>query len=329
MEPEQMTSDISRRRIIQTIGAAAAWGSGLAGTATVLAGDTRPEKPKRVLRIAHLSDIHIQPERNAAKGLTACLHHVQGHKDRPDMILTGGDLVMDSLGADEARTRAQWDLFRSVMRAECSLAVEHCLGNHDVWGLDRKASRTTGNEPLYGKKWAMEVLGLERPYRAFSRAGWRFIVLDSTFPKGSGYIGRLDETQFEWLQDELARTDAKTPVLVVSHIPILAAAAFLDGNREESGDWQVPAAWMHIDLRRIKDLFARHPNVKVCLSGHLHLVDRVDYCGVTYLCDGAVCAAWWNGPYQECEPGYALVDLYADGTFERQYVTFGWKPAKA
>lgn len=329
MDPHQRTCGITRRKLMQTIGAAAALGGGLTATAGAAPGEPRPAQTRRVLRIAHLSDIHIQPERMAAQGLTACLHHVQELTDRPDLILTGGDLVMDSIDADESRTRVQWELFRSVMRSECGLPVEHCIGNHDVWGLNRKASRTTGSERLYGKKWAMEVLGLDRPYRAFSRAGWRFIVLDSTYPKGQSYIGRLDEAQFEWLEEELARTDAKTPMLVLSHIPILSAAAFLDGKREETGDWRVPAAWMHIDLRRIKDLFARHSNVKLCLSGHLHLVDRVDYAGVTYLCNGAVCGGWWNGSYQECEPGYALVDLYADGSFERNYVTYGWKVEKA
>jgi len=53
---------------------------------------------------------------------------------------------------------------------------------------------------------------------------------------------------------------------------------------------------MHVDAAKIKDLFAKHKNVKLCLSGHLHLVDRVDYNGVTYLCDGAVCGGWWKGP---------------------------------
>jgi 3',5'-cyclic AMP phosphodiesterase CpdA len=82
---------------------------------------------------------------------------------------------------------------------------------------------------------------------------------------------------------------------------------------------------MHIDARRIKDLFREHPNVKLALSGHIHLKDRVDYNSVTYLCNGAVSGSWWGGPYQECPPGYALVDLFSDGSFEYEYRTFGWK----
>jgi len=48
------------------------------------------------------------------------------------------------------------------------------------------------------------------------------------------------------------------------------------------------------------------------------LRDRIEYNGVTYLCNGAVSGNWWRGAYQECEPGYALLDLYDDGTFEHR-----------
>lgn len=325
MAKVESRSLLTRREVARASAMAAAC-TGLAGIPALAAEEAEGSRDrKRVLRIAHLTDIHVQPELHAADGLAACLHHVQGQKDRPDVIFTGGDMIMDSLGSDEARVRTQWGVFSRVMKAENSLPIEHCIGNHDVWGLNRKDSHTTGAEPRYGKKWAMEIMGLSRPYRSFDRAGWHFIVLDSTFPVNEGYTAKLDDEQFAWLRADLAKVKPDVPILVLSHIPILSAAAFMDGENEKTGDWQIPGAWMHIDSRRIKDLFVQHPNVKVCLSGHLHLVDRVDYLGVSYLCDGAVCAGWWKGNYQECEPGYALVDLYSDGTCARQYVAYGWK----
>lgn len=325
MNNNQPSHNVSRRELIRIAGAAAL---GFAGTRSALAQSANPSR-KRVLRIAHLTDIHIAPERRAAEGFTACLKHVQSQRDKPDLIFTGGDHIMDSIGANEARTREQWELYKKVLKAECSLPVEPCIGNHDCWGLNRKDSGATGNEPLYGKKWAMDSLGLDREYRSFDRAGWHFIMLDSTFAQGDGYTARLDDRQFEWLAEDLRRTDPKKPVLILSHIPILAVCVFFDGDNEKSGDWVVPGAWVHIDSRRIKDLFLKHPNVKVCLSGHVHLIDRVEYLGVSYVCNGAVCGGWWEGPYQECDAGYALVDLYDDGSFENRYAQFGWKPVKA
>ncbi|QOI99665.1 MAG: metallophosphoesterase [Phycisphaeraceae bacterium] len=289
---------------------------------------------RRVLRVAHLTDAHVQPEKRGREGLIACLEHVHGlnagEGGRPDLILAGGDNIMDAFGQTFERSRMLFDLWAGVLKDHCTIPVEHCVGNHDVWGWRKDKSQTTGLEKGWGKAWACEVFGLERPYRVFERAGWRFVVLDSTHTRGPddhGYIARLDDAQFEWLSGELAAKPT-TPTLVLSHIPILSASAYFDGDNEKDGDWKVPGAWMHIDARRIKGLFHAHPQVKVCLSGHIHLVDRVDYLGVTYLCNGAVSGAWWDGPCQEFRGGYALVDLFDDGTFEHRYVVFPWTGAK-
>ncbi len=318
----------NRRRFLGVAGSTLA-GLGL-GTSIVRADEVRPAPDKtarRVLRFAHMTDLHVQPERWADKGLAACLRHAQDLKDPPTLIITGGDTVMDSFGQDDSRTTTQWNLFHSIMKSECSLPVKSCIGNHDTWGWNTKDSKTTGTEPLWGKKRAVHELHLPNRYYRFDQAGWHFIMLDGTHTDGkNGYIAKLDEEQYEWLSDDLAETPASTPILLVSHQPILSAAAFFDGDNETSGDWKVPADLMCIDSRRIKNLFKKYSNVKLCLSGHLHLVDRVDYCGVSYLCNGAVCGAWWKGDHQECDEGYGLIDLYDDGSFAHQYVAFNWTP---
>lgn len=250
--------------------------------------------------------------------MAAALRHVNSIPDRPDLLVTGGDQIMDAFGESRDRGRELWGLFDRILRAENSLPVEHCLGNHDGFGF----GRSDIDDPT-GKRFACEVLELESPFRSFDRGGWHFVVLDSTFPDPDGYKARLDEAQFAWLAEDLARTPADTPVIIVSHIPILSASAYFDGPNEESGDWVVPGAWMHLDARRIKDLFRNHPQVKLAISGHIHLVDRVEYLGVAYLCNGAVCGNWWRGSFQGCLPGYAVIDLYDDGSFVSEYVPWG------
>lgn len=306
---------LTRRELLATASA------GLALPAVGL----QPPSPqrKRVLRIAHLTDIHVQPEKGAPQGMEACLNHAQGQKGGIDLILTGGDLIMDAFGADAARTKAQWDVFQSVLKANLQTPIEHTVGNHDVWGWgnpDRFAS-----DAKYGKVWACEVLGIAKPYRSFKRAGWHFVVLDSTFQDGKGYKARLDDEQFEWLAADLASVPKEQPVLVISHIPIISVCSFFDGENEKTGNWVIPGSWIHIDARRIKDLFRKHPNVKLCVSGHEHLLDQVVYNHVAYFCNGAVCGAWWGGDYYECTYGYALIDLFDDGSFENRYVPYGWK----
>jgi 3',5'-cyclic AMP phosphodiesterase CpdA len=299
------------------------------GAASIAFPQLRPKPTsKRALRVAHLTDIHVQPEKDAPRGMAAALHHAQSQKDKPDLLLTGGDQIMDAFGADYDRTKTQWEVFSKVLKAENSLPVEHCIGNHDVWGFSKREDNPQ-HAVRAGKKWACEVLGLEKPYRSFDRGGWHFIVLDSTHPapQGSGYIARLDDEQFQWLEQDLARTPSSTPVVVVSHIPIISACGFFDGNNEKTGEWILPASWMHVDARRIKDLFVKHPNVKLALSGHMHQLDFIQFNGVTYYCSGAVCGAWWAGKYYECEAGYGLIDLYEDGSVACEYVLWGWKPS--
>jgi len=318
--------NISRRTWLKqgaATGAAAIMAASSGGVA--LAAQPAADR-KRVLRLAHLTDVHVQPELGAEQGLVACLHHAQSLSDPPQLILTGGDVVMDVMGNDAGRAKTQADIWRRALKNECSLPVRSCIGNHDVWGWNKKGSKTRGDEALWGKSWAEDLLGLTKRYYSFDEAGWRFIALDSTFPDGSSYTAKLDEAQFDWLNKTLEATPATTPVLVFSHIPILSAAAFLDGESEKSGNWRVPGAWMHIDVRRIKDLFLKHPQVRLCLSGHLHLVDQVLYNGVAYCCNGAVCGSWWEGDNQECDEGYGVVDLFSDGSFENRYVGFGWQP---
>jgi Icc protein len=293
-----------------------------------------PRGPRRSLRIAHLTDIHLQPERRAAEGLTACLEHVHSLPERPDLILNGGDVVMDAVTASWDRTQRLWDLWEDVVGKSCRIPMEHCLGNHDIWGTKKERSGCTGSEPLYGKKLAMERLGLSERYRSFDRGGWHFIVLDSSFIDASGgFTARLDEEQLEWLREDLQATSSHVPVLVLSHVPIVAGASVFftggEGEAERSGNWVVPAQWMHIDARALCRLFAWHPNVRLCLSGHTHLCDRLDYNGTTYLCDGAVSGMWWRGDYWGTPPGYAVIDLFEDGSFDHEYVATGWKAAPA
>jgi len=43
-----------------------------------------------------MKDIHVQQEKNAAKGIHQAVDSVNNLN--PDFVITGGDLVMDSLG---------------------------------------------------------------------------------------------------------------------------------------------------------------------------------------------------------------------------------------
>ncbi len=284
------------------------------------------QKLQRVIRFAHFTDIHMEPKRNAPEGLAQALRHMQALADRPTLLITGGDHVMDSFSAKEPWVATQYETLKKVFREHCDLPIKYCIGNHDVWGGNKKYSETTGLEPYWGKQRPIHEFGMPGRYYSFSQEPWHFIILDSTYPIDGDYIARLDEEQYGWLENELAAHKDQY-IVIISHIPILSAAVFYDGDNAKDGYWSIPRGWMHLDSKRLKDLFGRYPNVKLCISGHLHLVDRVEYNGVVYICDGAICAAWWSGNYMECDEGYGVFDLYSDGTFAHQYISYGWIPS--
>lgn len=329
-------SGVSRRGALGWAGGvlAAAGLGGLVTPRVVTAIDadasTRPALGMaRVARIAHLTDMHIQPERGATEGVAACLTHVA--RQKPDLILTGGDLIMDGYDATFERTKLQWDLLNATLKDHAPCRIEHCLGNHDIWGWNKPRSNTKGDEAGWGKKWAMENLGLDREYRAFDigtgPGSWRVFILDSIRPEGeTGYIAYLDDTQTQWLASELEAFSKHRDRfgLVVSHVPIIAACVLRKPRDRELNHRRISGAVMHLDAGELHGAFQKAGNVRVCLSGHIHQLDRIDMEGVTYICDGAVCGEWWKGPLGTTREGYGVVDLYTDGTFQHVYVPFDW-----
>ena len=300
---------MERRTALRNIG-------GLFLLPSVSLGFTK-ETQKPVLRIAHLTDVHLKDELGAPAKFAKCLHHLQEQNPKVDLVLNGGDVVFDMNKENISTIDKQWQLLNNTMKNECSLPVRYCLGNHDIWWNENSKADT-----FYGKKYSMDKLNLVKPYYSFIQNGWKFIVLDSVHLDidHTWYIGKLGDEQFNWLESELKTTNPEMPVLVMSHIPILTALLMIEDDILNK--WTILGGDMHTDTSKIISLFYKHPNVKLCLSGHLHMKDKVVYNGVTYLCNGAVSGAWWNGNRRETAPGYGLIDLFADGSFEEKYVNY-------
>ena len=50
-------------------------------------------------RLAHITDPHIYPKNQAPEKMADALRHIQTQKKTPVGILSGGDSIMDALGA--------------------------------------------------------------------------------------------------------------------------------------------------------------------------------------------------------------------------------------
>jgi Icc protein len=306
---------MNRRKFLQQ-------GSLSAAVLSVAPASFATEKKPAFFRAAFLSDVHVKPTEAAEKGMRKAYKHVNALKPMVDFIINGGDAIMDALNASKEKVQLQWDVWNTVLKEENRLPIHHCIGNHDAWGW-QMTDPAVKSDPLYDKKWVMQQHGMQERYYSFTHKNWKFIVLDSPQENNGGYIARLDEPQFVWLENELKQTDASQHVCIVSHIPIVSfcAAVFYDKN-EANGDWRISRALLHVDSRRITDMFKSYKNIRCCLSGHIHLQDEVEYRGISYFCNGAVSGDWWNGPFKGFEPAYAVFEFKADGGVSRKMINY-------
>ena len=282
-------------------------GIGVLFPGAIRAKEIKCPKLKRVLRIAHITDVHLSADNNAPERFTACLKDIERHQ--VDFFLNGGDSIMaaDYDHITRPQVRAMWDLWKDSLVDYKEMEMYSCLGNHDMWW-----AAPNKNDPMYGKKYAMNQLNMPSPYYSFDKANWHFIVLDSN-NNGGSFLG---EEQLQWLTNDLAKIAYGTPVLVMSHYPILSACTHTVGGN-------------HKDALSITKIFYQHREKEIhCISGHVHLLDSALYNNVHYYCNGAVSGFWWGEGdensaekywYHETPPGYAILDLFEDGSLENTY----------
>jgi Icc protein len=269
---------------------------------------------KRTLRVAFLTDSHlpVSPGENAR--MSRMLDRVLGQREKPDLVIFGGDNVMAVDEGDEpitvASAQAQFDNWVSKVMARLNCPSLSVIGNHDIFWKEKEAA--PADDP---KRRAMKAYRMPNRYYSQQIGGWKFILLDTFHADGC----RIDDPQFQWLERELR--EATGPIALISHAPILSVTGFLESKVYSKGKYVVPDDWIITDVDKLKDLFLRYPRVKLALSGHMHQVDRVDYQGVNYICGGAVSGNWWaEGKYIGFGPAYVMLDLFAEGTFRHEVI---------
>lgn len=280
---------------------------------------------KRSVRMAHLTDIHIKNERIAEYGMAAAFREVNNATDKVDFIMNGGDAIMNAVGTIKPNVKNQWERYHSIVKSDNSLPVYNCIGNHDIFGwllpdIDHKE----------GKLWAMDEFELTKPYYSFTQNNWKFIVLDSIHGRKAipGYYGKLDAEQLVWLETELKTTAPETFICIITHIPILAICCLFDNGvtgAVSKSNRRILDNNMHVDSGDLIELFYQYKNIRACLSGHIHLIDYVNYLGVDYYCNGAVAGSWWKGALHHFAPSYSVMNFYEDGSTTREVNYYNWK----
>ncbi len=262
-----------------------------------------------------ITDTHLQPELDAAGGCHACFARARAIGG--DFAIQGGDHVFDALGVGRPRADGLIGLYTRTEQ-DLGMSVRHAIGNHDCFGVYTK-SGVQPTDPLYGKKFFEDHFG--RLHYAFDHRGVHFVVLDSIgITADRDYEGRIDADQLAWLAADLAALPAGTPIVVVSHIPLVTAfdsyAAPPQPAPAHHKD-SVANAWQVIPL------FAGH-NVLGVLQGHTHINETVLWRGVPYVTGGAVSGNWWHGTRLGTPEGFTVATV-ADNRLVTRYETYGFK----
>lgn len=268
---------------------------------------------------AFLTDIHLQPEKNAVAGFRQAIDTV--NKLNPDFVITGGDLVMDVLNQTQGRADSLYALYKEVS-GEFDMPVYNAVGNHEVYGWHRDEEGIESS-PDFGKKMYEKQMG-ERFY-SFDHKGWHFIILDAIYRGDEGhYIGKIDQEQLEWIKGDLDKTDKLTPIAITVHIPFITSRAQLSQGALAANS----EGGVITNSLEVLQMF-REYNLKLVLQGHLHFNEDL-YVGnqVHFITGGAVSGQWWsNKPGSIPEEGFQMIHVKGD-ELSSEYIDFGWTPAE-
>jgi hypothetical protein len=231
-----MSQDIDRRDFLALMGVGGlVFASGLPGCASAAPGPVAARRPD--FFFLQLSDTHWgfqgPPNPQADVTLERAVATINSVETRPDFVVFTGDLTHTT--DDGSVRRERMKRFRDIVSR---LKVEHVRflpGEHDAAPDRGEAYREAFGEPTY----------------AFDHKGVHFVALDNVSLPG----GALGDAQLAWLEADLARLPADTPLVVLAHRPLFPLFP----------EWE----WTTRDGSRALDLLARREAATV-FYGHIH-----------------------------------------------------------
>lgn len=219
-----------------------------AAPATCAAEGGEGSSTASALRFFFIADVHSAHEifeRFAEKA----------NRERPDLVLEGGDFVHDGTWAELRRAYED----RRLLEPHWRLAK----GNHDA--------RRRGPHPVEHSP--------PPEFEAFTCRGVRFILLDN-------HEQMLTGAQFSSLESDLEAHRGE-PIVVVMHVPpVLTGERFITRLRHLLPmTLAEPTMEDPEEVARFTDLMARH-DVLAVLAAHAHVHDEQTIDGVRYIAAG-------------------------------------------
>ncbi|MCJ7465160.1 MAG: metallophosphoesterase [Maribacter sp.] len=172
-------------------------------------------KIPRRFKFIHASDTHIDslnlPRMERFRQLSDSIG--------PAFIIITGDLIRDALRVNETIASNYFRMYTEEIN-KFNVPVYSCVGNHELFGIERDKSLVSSDHPLYGKKMYRKFLGPD--YYSFNYGGLHFISIDALDFQNLYYFGGVDSLQLKWLENDLRSIPKETPIITFNHIPFVS-----------------------------------------------------------------------------------------------------------
>jgi 3',5'-cyclic AMP phosphodiesterase CpdA len=270
---------------------------------------------KGSLRLVFYTDTHARTEWETPLALEKAAYAINGKN--PDLVIAGGDLVTDGLQSFAASVEPRWQAYMKMHRA-IKADLYPTMGNNDLVA----AIPEDGSPPtLDPREVYLSHMGLDSTYYSFNAVGYHFVILDSILITSGKlkYQGMISREQLEWLKQDLDSVQASTPVVLVTHIPLLTA--FYSATK--GATFAAKSNRVVTNNLEVLSLIKNH-NVILVLQGHLHISELIRWRDITFIVGGAVCGQWWRGPWYGTQEGFNLLTLTGNRV-DWEYIDYGWE----
>ncbi len=202
-----------------------------------------PPKGKGDFSFVQISDSHIGFDKPANADVTATLQSAIGKIKalpvEPDLIIHTGDI-------SHLAKPGEFDTFDQVAKSSRTKNIFYVPGEHDV---------ATDNGLQYKERYGKDSKGAG--WHSFDHKGVHFIGLVNVVDLKAGGLGLLGHDQLEWLEADVKRLSASTPIVVFAHIPLWAVYP----------QW----GWGTQDSAQALSYLKKFGSVTV-LNGHIHQI---------------------------------------------------------
>lgn len=308
------THSWSRRQFLGALaagGAAVSWGWPRAASWAAAPGG-----PAESLRIVFYTDIHGRLEWDTPEAMSLAARAMNDQK--ADLVLCGGDLITEGFQLSEAAVEPRWKAYLEALHRQLQPAAHAVPGNHDLVAAMPEDGGPALDDPRGPFR---RHLGVERTYRSFDASGYHIVLLDALDITRDElkYRGWIGGEQLAWLKEDLAKVDPATPIVAMTHMPLLTSFYQATEGAQAAG----PANRVVVNNREVLAAFEGH-RLQLVLQGHLHVNELLRWRDTTFITGGAVCGKWWRGNWHGTEEGFGVLTLRPDRV-DWQYVDYGWE----